>query len=52
MAMRYPAWYPHLDTQQRFAVVVRPVLALRVVQFLRLAGASHRGVQQQRQQQS
>lgn len=51
MAMRNPAWHPHLDTQQRFAVVVRPVLALGVMQLLRLAGAGHRGVQQQQQPQ-
>lgn len=49
MAMRNPAWHPHLDTQQRFTVVVRPMLALRVMQLVRLAGAGHRGVQQQQQ---
>lgn len=38
-------WHPHLDAQQRLAVVVCPVLALRVMQLLRLAGASHRGAQ-------
>lgn len=50
VAIRNPTWHPHLDTQQRFAVVVCPVLALRIMQLLRLAGAGHRGVQQRQQQ--
>lgn len=50
VAVRNPAWHPHLDAQQRLTVVVSPVLALRVMQLLRLAGAGHRGVQQQQPQ--
>lgn len=49
-ALPAPARPPHLAAQQRLAVVVGAVLALREVQLLRVPGAGRRGAQQQQPQ--